>query len=286
MNLKETIRDAEARHVAVGHFNISDIEGFWAIVNAARELELPVIIGVSEGERDFIGVRQVAALVRSVREEGRPVFLNADHSYSFERVKEAVDAGFDAVIYDGAKLGFDENAQIAKQCVDYARSVNPDILVECELGYIGQSSKVLDSIPEGVATEASLTKPEEAKEYVARTGIDLLAPAVGNVHGMLAVGHDPKLDTERIKAVREAAGVPLVLHGGSGTTDEDFRAAIQAGISVVHINTELRVAYKNALKKSLQDEPDEVAPYKFMRPAVREMQRVAMERLKLFNDLS
>lgn len=286
MNLRDIIRDAESRRVAVGHFNISNIEGFWAIANAARELDLPVIIGVSEGERDFIGVRQAAALVKSVRDQGQPVFLNADHSYSFDRVKEAVDAGFDAVIYDGAKLGFDENAETAKKCVEYARSVNPEVIVECELGYIGQSSKVLDAIPEGVATEASMTKPDEAREYVARTGIDLLAPAVGNIHGMLAVGHDPKLDTERIKAVREAAGVPLVLHGGSGTTDEDFRAAIQAGISIVHINTELRVAYRNALKKSLQDEPDEIAPYKFMRPTIKEMQRVATERLKLFNNLS
>ena len=231
MTLREIIRDAEARKVAVGHFNISNIEALWAIANAAQSLNVPVIIGVSEGERDFIGVRQAAALVKSIREErGQSIFLNADHTYSFDRVKEAIDAGYDAAIFDGAKASFEENIETAKRCVDYARSVNPDAIIEAELGYIGQSSKILDAIPEGVGTAESLTTPEQAREFVERTGVDLLAPAVGNVHGMIGLGADPKLDIERIRAIRATAGVPLVLHGGSGNTDDDFRAAIEAGI--------------------------------------------------------
>ena len=118
-----------------------------------------------------------------------------------------------------------------------------------------------------------------------RTGVDLLAPAVGNVHGMLATGHNPKLDISRIKSGRETAGVPLVLHGGSGISDEDFRKAIEAGISTVHINTEIRVAFRDAVKKSLQDDPDEIAPYRIMKGSVIEIQRVVTERLKLFSNL-
>ncbi len=285
-SLRDCIKQAEEKKIAIGHFNISNLEALWAIFNAARALDLPVIIGLSEGERDFVGVRQAVALVKSFKEEfNYPIFLNADHTYSFERVKEVIDAGYDAVIFDGAKLSFEENIAIAKQCVDYARSVNPEIIIEAELGYIGQSSKILDAIPEGVGTPESLTTPEQAKEYVERTGIDLLAPAVGNIHGMLAVGHDPKLDIARIKSVREAAQVPLVLHGGSGTSDEDFRKAIEAGISIVHINTEIRVAFRDAVKKSLQDDPDEVAPYRIMKGSVIEIQRVVTERLKLFSNL-
>ena len=185
--LKETIKEAEKNGIAVGHFNISNIEGLHAVFNVAKKLNLPVIIGVSEGERDFIGVKQVVVLVKSLREENDyPIFLNADHTYSFEKVKEAVDAGFDSVIFDGAKLSMEENIRITKQCVEYAQKINPEILVEAELGFIGSSSKILDKIPEEVNLDKdSLTKPEEAKKFVKQTRINLFAPAVGNIHGML-----------------------------------------------------------------------------------------------------
>lgn len=273
--------------MAVGHFNISNIEGLWGIFNAAKNLNLPVIIGLSEGERDFFGVRQAVAAVKAIREQyNYPIFINADHTYSLDRIKEAVDAGFDAVIVDGAKLPFEENIALAKQAVEYARSKNPDMIVEGELGYIGTSSKLLDEIPKDVSlTAENLTSPEQAKQFVAETGVDLLAPAVGNIHGMLKGTPDPHLDIERVKAIREACGVPLVLHGGSGTPDEDFVAAIKNGVAIVHINTEIRVAFRDGVKLSLQENPDEVAPYKIMKPAVQAIQKVVEARLKLFNNL-
>ncbi len=285
--LREVIHEAESNHVAVGHFNISNIEGLWAIFHAARNLNLPVIIGLSEGERDFVGVKQAVALVKSIREEfNYPIFINADHTYSFDRVKEAVDAGFDAVIFDGAKLSLDENIKITKQCVEYAKSKNPEILVEAEVGYIGTSSKILDAIPEGASvTTESFTKPEEAARFVKETGVDLFAPAVGNIHGMLRNMPDPHLDIERVGKIRLAAGVPLVLHGGSGTPNQDFTDSIKEGIAIVHINTEIRVAYRDAVKKALADHPDEVAPYKIMKGAVEAMEKVVTARLKLFNHL-
>jgi fructose-bisphosphate aldolase class II len=286
--LKEVIYDAESRKVAVGHFNISNLEGLWAIFHAAKNLGVPVIIGLSEGERDFVGVRQAVALVKSIREEfNYPIFINADHTYSFDRVKEAVDAGFDAVIFDGAKLPIDENIRITKQCVEYAKSKNPNILVEAEMGYIGTSSKILDAIPEGASvTPESFTKPEEAERFVKETGVDLFAPAVGNIHGMLRNMPDPHLDIDRVGKIHAATQVPLVLHGGSGTPDQDFTDAIKAGVAIVHINTEIRVAYRDAIKKALADHPDEVAPYKIMRGAVEAMQAVVEKRLKLFNHMN
>ena len=282
--LKEYILEAKKEKKAVGHFNISNLEGLKGIVSAARSLDLPVIIGVSEGERDFIGVKQAVALVRSLREElNYPIFINADHTYSFERVKEAVDAGFDSVIFDGAKLSLEENIKITKQCVEYARSVNPEILIEGELGYIGQSSKILDEIPEGAAQGASLTSTKDALRFVKETRIDLFAPAVGNIHGMLRDIPDPRLDISRIKDISEACGIPLVLHGGSGNIVEDFQNAILNGVSIVHINTEIRVAYRDALKNSLETNPDEVAPYKFALPGVLAVEKVVKEKLKIFN---
>ena len=285
--LKQTVWEAREKKVAVGHFNISNLEALWGIFRAAQGLNVPVIIGVSEGERDFVGVKLVAAAVKSIREEfDYPIYLNADHTYSFERVKEAIDAGFDSVIIDGAKLSFEENCKLTKQCVDYARSSGREVLVEAELGYIGQSSKVLDEIPEGVLLdESSLTDPAKAKEFVELTGVDMLAPAVGNFHGMLRGGVDPKLNIERVKQVSETTGIPLVLHGGSGNSEDDFKQAIANGINIVHINTEIRLAFRDAVKKALQENPDEVAPYKFLKPGMLAVQEVVTNKLKFFNNL-
>jgi fructose-bisphosphate aldolase class II len=285
--LKQSVLEAREKKVAIGHFNISNLEALWGIFKAAQSLNVPVIIGVSEGERDFVGVKQAVALVKSIREEfDYPIYLNADHTYSFDRVKEAIDAGFDSVIIDGAKLSFEENVKLTKQCVEYAKASGREVLVEAELGYIGQSSKVLDEIPEGVLLdESSLTDPVKAKEFVDMTGIDMLAPAIGNFHGMLRGGVDPKLNIERTKEIYETTGIPLTLHGGSGNSEDDFKQAIANGVSIVHINTEIRVAFRDAVKKSLQENPEEVAPYKFLKPGVKAVQEVVEKKLRFFNNL-
>ena len=286
--LREYVAEAGEKGVAIGHFNISNLEGFWAVVNAARKLSLPVIIGVSEGERDFVGVAQVKALADSVNREAverelSPVFLNADHTYSIDRIKEAVDAGFDSVIIDEAEKGLEENLKITKEAVEYARAksqeTGKEILVEAELGFIGKSSKILDEVPGGVVK----TTAEEAKRFVGETDVDLFAPAVGNVHGMLKNGMEPKLDIDLIKEIKQAVQIPLVLHGASGNTDDEIREAIKAGISIIHINTELRVAYKHGLQRGLSENPDEVAPYKYLKEAVKEMQMLVEKKLTLFN---
>jgi fructose-bisphosphate aldolase class II len=283
--LRDYILEAHKNGVAIGHFNVSTIDGIWAIADAAQALNVPVIIGVSEGERDYVGVREAVAIVKSIREErSQPVFLNADHTYSFEKVKDAVDAGFDSVIFDGAKLSLEDNIKETKKCVEYAKNKNPSILIEGELGYIGQSSQMLSAKPEGV----QLTSPLDAKRFVNETGIDMLAPAVGNFHGLLEAGMSAtlaakKIDPKRIQEISDATGLPLVLHGGSGQGDDLVRAAIKAGIVIVHVNTELRVAYRNGLMKSLSDDPDEVAPYKYMKPAKLAMQAVVLRKLKVFH---
>ncbi len=283
--LKETIMEARKNKVAVGHFNISNTEGLWGIFNAARNVGVPVIIGVSEGERDFIGIRQAVALVKSLQEEYEyPIYINADHTYSFERVKEAIDAGVDSVIFDGAKLSLEENISITKQSVEYAHSVGREVLVEAELGYIGSSSKLLDEIPDGISLD-NFTTIEDSKNFVDSTGIDLFAPSVGNIHGMLKNVSNPELNIKRIKEISESVDTPLVLHGGSGITDENFKQAIEAGISLIHINTEIRRAYREAIKKSLKENPEEIAPYRIMKPAVEAIQEVVEYRLRLFNNL-
>ena len=286
--LREYILEADKKGVAIGHFNISNLEGLHAIYNAAKKLNVPVIIGLSEGEEAFVGREEGVALIRALRQrDNYPIFLNADHHYSFESVKLAIDAGFDSVVIDAVKLPLEENIAVTKKCVEYARKIskkeNRDILVEAELGFIGTSSKILDKLPEGVS-EVTMTGPEDAKYFVEQTGVDLLAPSIGNVHGMVKSGN-PRLHPERVKAIRKATGIPLVLHGGSGSMNEDFVACIKEGIDIVHINTEIRVAYTNALKKSLADNPEETTPYKYLPAAVSAVEAIVSARLKLFNNL-
>jgi fructose-bisphosphate aldolase class II len=287
--LREYIVEAGEKGVAIGHFNISNMEAFHGVYNAAKRLNVPVIIGLSEGEEDFFGRNEAVSLIKGIREKDNfPIFLNADHHYSFERVKLAIDSGFDSVIVDAVTLPLGENIALVKKCVEYAKSVGEkegrDILVEAELGFIGQSSKMLDSVPDGVSDD-TMTTPEDAKAFVDATGVDMLAPSVGNVHGMVKSGN-PRLHPDVVKSVREASGVPLVLHGGSGVLGDDFISCIKNGVSVVHINTEIRVAYRSALEQSLKDNPNEIAPYKYLSKAVSAIEEVVFEKLKIFNNIS
>jgi fructose-bisphosphate aldolase class II len=172
---------------------------------------------------------------------------------------------------------------ITKQCVEYARTQDHDVLVEAELGNIGMSSKLLDGIPEGAEiTDEMMTLPEELASFVAATGVDLIAPAVGNLHGMMKHGNNPSLNISRIAELRQAGGVPMVLHGGSGITDADFTAAIEAGIGMVHINTEIRKAYRDGIAAYLAENPDEVAPYRYIKAGRDALQSVVETRLRLF----
>ncbi len=285
--LRQYIAEARAKKVAIGHFNISNLEGLHAIARAAKTLNVPVIIGVSEGEQDAVGIHEAVALVKVIREKwDMPIFLNADHHYSFATVKDAIDAGFDAVIYDGAAHPFDENVKIAKQCVEYARKISQqtgrDILVEVELGYIGEGSKMRDEIPEGVAV---VTSVGEAIKFLTLTQADMLAPAVGNFHGMLRHADKPRLNIDCIASLSTALNVPLVLHGGSGE-DKDFAAAIDAGIAIIHVNTELRRAYTAGLKSYMEKNPDDIAPYKYGTNAALAMEAVVIEKLKIFNKIA
>ena len=285
-SLREIITDAESKNVAIGHFNISDLTALKAITRAAKELNMPVIIGTSEGEAEFIGFRQAAALVKSIREESNQlVYLNGDHLRSLDSVRKAVEAGYDSIIFDAANFPLEENIKKTKEAVDYIKSAKPDILVEGELGYIGTSSRVLEEIPHGAAvTETTMTKPEEEKRFVEETGVDLFAPAVGNIHGIVKEG-EPRLDIGRIAAIKQVVNIPLVLHGGSGVSNDDFRAAIAAGIGIIHINTEIRIDWREGLQEALEKNPEETTPYKLLPEAEEEIYETVSARLKLFNNL-
>ncbi len=255
--LRDMLVQAEETGMAIGHFNVADLVLLKAVFAAAREVKVPVLVGASEGEREFLGTRQLAAVVRSLREEfDFPIFLNADHTHSLAKAVEAVKAGFDAVVFDLSALPLEENVRQTREAVEVLKSINPAVLVEGEIGDIGTGSEIHASAPD---LSRGLTTPDDARRFVESTGIDILAPAVGNMHGMLeSMVHGDtrkRLDIERIRRIKAAARVFLTLHGGSGTDDDDLREAIAAGINIVHINTELRVAWRRGLEDGLMKHP-------------------------------
>jgi len=284
--LRESLEEAQKNGVAIGHFNVADLVLLKAVFAAAQELKVAVVVGVSEGEREFIGTRQIAVLVRSLREEfDFPIFLNADHTHSLDKAIEAAKAGFDSIVFDLSALPFNQNARQTKEGVETLKKINPAILIEGEIGDIGTGSEIHEKV---LDVSKGLTSASEAKRFVEATGIDILAPAVGNTHGMVKSMVDGEtrkhLDIERIAQIKSAARVPLTLHGGSGTDDVDLRKAIAAGINLVHINTELRVAWRRGLEEALARQPDQVVPYKVLPFAIESVRQVALSRLTLFNN--
>jgi fructose-bisphosphate aldolase, class II len=283
--LRDVLAQSEEKGVAVGHFNIADTVLLKAVIAAACEIKSPIVIGVSEGERNFIGTRQVAALIKSLREESDvPLFLNADHTHSLEKSLEAAKAGFDSVVIDFSALPFEQNVARTKETVQAIKSINPAIIAEGEIGDIGTGSEIHATVQ---SESKSLSSPEEARQFVHATGIDVLAPAVGNRHGMVESMVQGKtkqhLNIERIAQIKKATGTFLTLHGGSGTADEDLRQAIAAGINIIHINTELRVAWRRSLQDSLARDPNEVVPYKILSPVMESVKQIVSSRLRLFN---
>jgi fructose-bisphosphate aldolase, class II len=278
--LREVINQCKAEKKAVGHFNFSDSNQLKAIAGASKESGLPVVAGLSEGEREYFTLLEARALVDAYQKEGVELYLNADHTYSLEKAKAAIDQGVDSVVVDGAALSVEDNIRLVQSVVAYARQSGRDVVVEGELGYIGTSSKELDQLPEGVSAD-NLTTAADAQKFVFGTSVDCFAPAVGNVHGMLKNAKEPRLHPERVGEIAAATGVPLVLHGASGNTHEDIVACIKAGVAMVHINTELRLAYKEGLKAELATS-QEAAPYKFLAPSVKAMQDYITEKLRLF----
>ena len=286
MQTLRSVRDsADRARVGIGHFNISDLVALNAVVSAAREVGVPVIVGVSESEREFMGVREVAALVHAVREESsHPVFLNADHTHTLEKAEEAARAGFDSIVFNGSALPFDDNVRETARAVEAVRSIADSMVVEGEVGFIGSGSEIHDSAPDAARI---LTTTEEATQFVAATRVDVLAPAVGNMHGMLRQmvrGEAEKhLNIARIAAIKQAVHLPMTLHGGSRTKNDDLRQAVKAGMTIVHINTELRLAWRRGVEAGLAAHPEEVAPYKILPAAVQAVHDVVRDRLRLFN---
>ncbi|MBU3901044.1 class II fructose-bisphosphate aldolase, partial [Patescibacteria group bacterium] len=228
--MRELLKKAQQNKYALGAFNFSTAEILKAIVAAAKELKSPLIVATSEGEGNFFGWREAAALVDAWRHaSGLPIILNLDHGKSLATIKKVVAAGYNAVHFDGSSLPYEQNLAQTGEVVKYIRAVEKtfdrEIIVEGELGYLRGTSAVHKEKLE--IEESDLTSPEQALDFVERTGVDSLAVVIGNAHGVFAAGEE-KLHLDRLAEIKQAVGdkVFLVLHGGSGILVEDVKKAI------------------------------------------------------------
>lgn len=281
MSLDDYLKKAQKEGWATGHFNASESDQFRAICEAAKELNTVAIIGTSEGEAKHIGYFEAVALRDAFKKElGIPVFLNSDHHKSVEAAKKAVDAGYDSIHIDLSAEPYEKNISGTKEIVMYAKRKNPEISVEGELGYLRGESKIEKE--KIIVMPEDLTDPDAAKNFVESAGVDRLAISVGNIHGISM--DEPMLDIERIKKIRWAVPkeVSLVLHGGSGIPVDQIKRAIKAGIANIHINTDLRAAYAEALRQELSRNLEEVVPYKFDASPREAVKNIVKQKLELF----
>lgn len=243
-NLNGVLKDTQKLNYAVGLFNTIDTDMLQAVTDAAEELQSPVIIGTAEVLLPFGNLELIApSIIKRAKEAKVPVVVHYDHGLTFEKCMTALKLGFSSIMYDGSSKDYKQNIAETKEIVKIAHSFGAT--VEGEIGHVGEAN-ISDNENKNLYTTA-----EEAVKYVEATGVDALAIAIGTAHG--AYKSKPKLDFERLSEIRKAVDVPLVLHGGSGLSDDDFKNSIKSGISKVNIFTDLCVAGEKAMNSGIQD---------------------------------
>ncbi|MDI6871763.1 MAG: class II fructose-1,6-bisphosphate aldolase [Bacillota bacterium] len=260
---------------AVGAFNVNNLESLTAIVSAAEGERSPVILQASQGAIKYAGLEYIAAMAQVAAARATvPVALNLDHGTSFTQAMQCIRAGFTAVMVDGSRLPYRENAALVSRVVEVAHAVG--VSVEAELGRIGGTEDDV-SVAE---REEVFTDPEAAARFVAETGCDALAVAVGTAHGVYR--GEPKLDFERLAAIDRLVAVPLVLHGASGVPDGAIREAVRLGVRKINIDTEIRLAFAASVRSTLAADGSVYDPREILGPARQSMEEVVREKMRLF----
>ena len=279
VNAKKMLEDAKVNKYAVPHFNINNLEWTRYILEECNRLKSPVILGVSEGAIRYMGgYKVVANLVKNLDEELNiqiPVAIHLDHGSSVESCKKAVDAGFTSVMIDASKYSLEENIDMTKQVVEYARIKN--ITIEAEIGHIGGSE-------DNMSSEIAYAKVDDALSLYNETKIDFLAPALGSVHGLYK--GEPCLDFDKMKEISEKTNIPLVLHGGTGIDDEKLKKAIARGICKVNINTELQIAWTKAVRKFLSEDTKAYDPRTVIKSGEQSMKQAIEHKVNVLGSIN
>lgn len=276
VSMKEMLIKAKEGGYAVGQFNLNNLEFTQAILQAAEEEKSPVILGVSEGAARYMGgFKTVVKMVEGLLEDYKitvPVAIHLDHGSSFDKCKEAIDAGFTSVMIDASHDPFEENVATTSKVVEYAHAKG--VSVEAELGTVGGQED--DVIADGVI----YADPKECEELVNRTGIDCLAPALGSVHGPYK--GEPNLGFKEMEEIGNITGLPLVLHGGTGIPTKDIQKAISLGTAKINVNTENQIASAKKVREVLAADPDMYDPRKYLGPARETIKETVIGKMREF----
>lgn len=275
VNLKEMTKIAKKEKYAVPHFNINNLEWTRYILETCEEMDSPVILGVSEGATKYMGgFNVVSLLVKGLIKDLNitiPVCLHLDHGSSVESCIKAIDAGFSSVMIDASKFTLEDNIKITNEVVSYAKKYN--VSVEAEVGHIGGTE-------DGESSDVAYAKVEDVLKLVNETNIDIIAPALGSVHGLYK--GEPKLDFDKMKEISEKTSIPLVLHGGTGIYNEQIKKAIECGISKININTDLQIAWSNAVREFLNNDSKEYDPRRIIGSGKEAVKEKIREKIILF----
>ncbi|XOU94552.1 MAG: class II fructose-bisphosphate aldolase [Candidatus Kerfeldbacteria bacterium] len=280
VHLSDLLEKAKGQDYAIGAFNIENLETTIGVVRGAIKMKAPIILQVSETSIQYAGLKAITGIVQTIaanEAEDVPIALHLDHGKSFRSVAECVRAGFSSIMMDASDMPFMENIVLTKQAVDFTHRKN--VLAQGELGIVKGLEEV--SIEE---RKQMMTNPDEAEEFVTKTGVDTLAVAVGNVHGIMKMQKgNPGLDLDRLEAIHKVIpDTPLVLHGASGLPQNQIHAGINLGITIINIDTELRVAFTNSLRDTLNNDKDSFDPREILTPSIMAIQKVVEEKIEIF----
>lgn len=277
MNMKDLLTVAQKNHFAVPAFNIGSDQLLKAVMKTVKELKSPVILEMCPDEFNFVGYAQIQAMLYEAAHTDVPVCIHLDHGDSYETVVRAIQAGMTSVMIDASKLPYEENVAITKKVVETAHIAN--VSVESELGTIGTTGNSIEGGTEGVI----YTVPEEAKQFIEDTGIDTFACAIGTAHGIYPKDMKPKLRIDILKDITDQVSVPLVLHGGSSNKDEEIAEAVKNGICKINISSDIKVAFYEQARKTLNENPGYREPLEIYPAAMEACGKVCADKIRLFN---
>lgn len=286
VHLKEIIKWAEKKSCAVGAFNTFNLETTLGIIEGAQSARTPVIVAVSETTIQFAGLKPITHIVKTIAKNKAvdiPVALHLDHGRHFSSVVECIQSGFSSIMIDASDLPLDENIRITKQATSYAHKQG--VWAQGEIGKVVRQPEEIKKLMDN--PEEFLTDPIEAVEFIKKTGVDTLAVSIGNIHGIYKIKNiTPKLNFERLKRIAQeikaVKKIPLVLHGASGIKKEEIKKAINFGIKIINIDTELRIAFRQALEDFLAKN-ESVDPRKIMIPTIKAVAKIVEEKARVFS---
>jgi len=284
VHIKEIVEEARKKGFALGAFNVFNLESVLSVAEAAAEKKAAIIIQVSETTIDYAGLKAITHLVKTVaRNQAKEakIAFHLDHGKNFLSVVECIEAGFSSIMMDASNLIFDENVVLTKKAVDYAH--RHKVWAQGEIGRIVEEVRDIKKMEEN--PEQFLTEPEEACEFVKKTGVDSLAISIGNVHGPYKMKNGvPHLFLDQLRKIKKMVDVPLVLHGASGIKGEEIKKAIELGVVIINIDTEIRMIFRESLIKSLAEAQkiNEFDPRKILKPSIEAMRDLVKKKIELF----